>query len=97
MSLPIGRIQKTKFWRGHLHRYKKFSGSQKAYCEENNINPRIFSLYKTKFKRKNTEAATKAVNFSKIVVVPDTAIAPVNAGLPDPVWLAQFLKEWAQK
>jgi len=85
-------IEKRKIWRQLVDQYKDSGKSKIQFCSENNVKPHQLAYYDLKFKK---ETRTKS-KFTKITSDP-AASKPIKKQeqnqLPDPKWLATFLKE----
>jgi hypothetical protein len=80
------RKDKRQFWQGHVTKFKQFSGPRKAYCQQEGIKSQTLQYW---IKKLNKAPST----LSTMPFVPITVVEPkvVSKGLPDPVWLAQFI------
>ena len=90
MELPRGSQSTKEFWINHFQQAEKFNGSNKLYCERNKLNLKTFGQYKIKYGFTTPKPKkVRTQSFSKIEV--KTA---EKVHLPDPKWLAEFLKAW---
>lgn len=84
MEKSRSRSEREKFWRDHIEAAKGFSGSEAEYCRLNGLKHSSFGSRKRKFER-----ALKGVSsFVKV-----SASTRGLKSLPDPEWLARFLRE----
>jgi hypothetical protein len=101
MEPQTGNEQSDKqFWKEHVLRAQKFSGSDLEYCRQNNLKPTSFSGYKKRMglsKPRRTRKSIKSTKsgFSKIIFsenhVPDQSLKPLRKSLPDPKWTAEII------
>ena len=94
MQLPVGHRSRKDFWLNHIRAAEEFEGTNKEYCRVNGLNPRNFNAYRSRygFARKKTEVKIKSAGFSTVQVVDSSREEGLD--LPDPRWLAEFLKAW---
>ena len=92
-------------WRGHISAAHEFSGSDPEYCESHGLSFSQFRKNKRKF-GVTAERGRPRKAFVEVKEAPDSpppTTGPENestmtrrsvshAGLPDPVWLAEFAK-----
>ena len=82
-------LAKSQVWRAHIASAQKFLGSSEAYCRSVDIPAHVFHYWKKKF---SAEDKTKhAVSRFVPVEVTREVTSRFNV-LPDPRWLAEFLK-----
>ena len=93
MELPKGAITPEEYWTQHIQAAENFKGTNKEYCRKAGIKYGNLSAYRKKLGfTKRTEA--KKSNFATLEVAkPRTE---KSASLPEPEWLARFLKAWLQ-
>ncbi len=95
MDNPKQEVPRSAFWLNHVKAAEKFKGSYRKYCELHGLNAGSFSSYRNKFGF-TKPAKEKKSKFSPIEVVPPKVNSPPPS-LPDPQWLAEFLKAWSQR
>ena len=91
MQLPVGATKRKDFWKSHVEAAEKFNGSLTEYCRKHNLNPGTLSAYRHKLglsKPRHKNAAFSAVKV--------TSENTKTVDLPDPKWLAQFLKAYKE-
>lgn len=92
MSLSSQTKKSTKdFWRKHIEAADQYDGTIKEYCEQNGLKFGSMSSYRSKLGLSKKRARPKFTPI-KINTTPKTK----SSSLPDPKWLAQFLKAWSQ-
>ena len=92
MDLPRGNRTNKEFWFEHFKAAEVFLGTNKEYCLKHGLNLGTFNAQKNKLgftKRKKTETS----GFSEVRVSPRGSDR-TQMHLPDPKWLAEFLKAW---
>lgn len=99
MELPVGHGKSRKeFWIHHIESAEAFDGSLKEYCQLHGLKMGSMSSYRTKLgysiKGKQKPKAKKASNFTPLKISSPAAKPQILTNLPDPNWLAQFLKAW---
>lgn len=99
MELPIGHQKsKQEFWIEHIKAAESFEGTLKAYCDLHGLKMGSMSSYRTKLgysRSKKKGIKKKPSEFVPIKVSPAGGPSrKPEKNLPDPVWLAQFLKAW---
>lgn len=98
MDLPTGYQKSRKeFWIEHIKASESFDGTLKAYCDLHGLKMGSMSSYRTKLgysnsQKKSSKKKTKS-EFVPVKVSSKPGPRP-SMTLPDPVWLAQFLKAW---
>lgn len=92
MELPRGQQSGKDFWIAHIRAAETFAGTNKEYCKIHGLNLGSFSGYKNKFgySRRTSKPAS---GFSEIRVTPAEPLKSERR-LPDPNWLAEFLRAW---
>ncbi len=84
------KIQR-KDWSNHLAAAAAHAGGVRTYCREQNISSSRFYYWKKKLKGARREIAASA--FAAVEVIRPTLRS--SASLPDPKWLAEFLRAYA--
>lgn len=101
MELAVGRQQTRKeFWLEHIKAAEAFEGTIKEYCRLHNLKMGSMSSYRTKLgfsKPLRRLKKKKKSNFVPIKVSSSPAKLKAPSSLPDPKWLAQFLKAWSDQ
>lgn len=94
MELPKGQLSKKEFWLAHIKAAETFDGTNKEYCKRHGLNLGSFSGYKNKFGFSGRKKAnTKPSGFAEVQI--GGKPGAIRGGpLPDPKWLAEFLKAW---
>ena len=92
MKLPGGAITPEEYWTQHINAAEKFKGSNKEYCKHAGIKYGSLSAYRKKLGFTGPKDLTE----SKFATVEIPKSPPLrNApSLPEPEWLARFLKAW---
>lgn len=93
MEIPTGQQSKTEFWTLHIQAAQRFDGTNKEYCKLHGLNPGSLSSYRNKLGFSKPRKKAKVSGFSQVKVSLPAANQPAPL-LPDPVWLAEFLKAW---
>ena len=72
-------------YRQHVVRARSHSGSDANYCREHGLNYARFSYHKKQMEK---------LKFAKVTLAPKVGVqlAKANHVLPDPKWLAEFLR-----
>lgn len=101
MELPVGyQSSRTDFWRSQIEQADKFNGTIKEYCLKNGLNPGTLNAYRKKLGySKPKRRVQKRLAFSQVQVQVARAVQdpePSSCTLPDPKWLAAFLKAWKE-
>jgi hypothetical protein len=101
MDLPIGHQRsKTEFWHNHIKAAESFDGTLKEYCQQHKINAGSMSAYRTRLGYSKTRRQVKSKEKSKFIPVTAPSLPSREArvsSLPDPKWLAQFLRAWYEQ
>lgn len=96
MALPSGHQEsKKEFWRRHIAAAESFDGSFREYCSLHNLNPSSMNSYRRRLGY--SKPRKKSSEFAAISISSTAPSKTRDLGLPDPEWLAQFLKAWSQK
>jgi len=95
----VDEQESDEFWQGHLEKYKAFQGSSREYCKQNGLKYGRFYRFKQKLgftkgrsPYRKAFVEIKAVE-SSIEKEPKVKVFSRQPSLPDPKWVAQFLKE----
>lgn len=93
MDSPINQhTSRKEFWRAHIELAELFNGTNKEYCLKHGLHPGSFSSYRKKLGySKPRKEPQKTAAFSQVQVKPKASELS-TAKLPDPNWLAEFLK-----
>jgi len=98
MELPVGHEKSIKeFWIEHIKAAEAFDGTLKDYCQQHDLKMGSMSSYRTKLGysvRRRKLLKKKKSDFIPVKVSPNRPILAVSLKLPDPIWLAEFLKAW---
>lgn len=98
METPINDQQTRKeFWIQHIEAAERFNGPLTEYCRIHNLKLGSMSSYRTKLgysKASKRRIKQVSSNFTP-VKVSRTESSSAPGKLPDPKWLAQFLKAWS--
>ncbi len=81
-------------WKAHVSGAAEFTGSNAEYCRRNNLDHRVFRVYKKKFGIVKSRVAEPSTVFVKVEPTPATAAAVREIRmreLPDPEWTAKFI------
>lgn len=95
---PVDPIEKKEFWKEHIRKVALFEGTQGEYARQNGISASKLSWYKGQLAPKPSFA--KVVAKESTVAVPPPQLKTVledsssKMKVPDPKWLAMFLKEF---
>lgn len=99
MELPIDQ-QKTssrkEFWQTHIESALQFGGTNKQYCLIHDLDPGSFNAYRKKLGySKPRRKVDRPAAFSEVLIKPQPKESS-SVKLPDPLWLAEFLKAWGK-
>lgn len=99
IELPKGREAKSRkeFWIQHIESAETFPGALKEYCQSQGLNPGTLNAYRQKYgysKPRKRSNPKKAPAFTPVHVTGQPTAESHGLELPDPVWLAEFLKAW---
>jgi len=101
MKLPVGHEKSRKeYWINHIESAETFDGTLKKYCQLHGLKMGSMSSYRTKlgYSTKSKKKIKKSEKFIPIKVFSaQPQKLPALTTLPDPKWLAQFLKAWSIK
>lgn len=91
---PVDPTEKKEFWKEHVRKVALFEGTQGEYARQNGISAAKLSWYKGQFAPKPSFAkvAAKETAPSQLKTVLEDSSSKVK--VPDPKWLAMFLKEF---
>ena len=92
MELPKGEITPEEYWTQHIQAAEKFKGTNKEYCKKYGIKLGSLSAYRKKLGYSTPRNFRK--NKFATVSVEKTPPQKRSSDLPDPAWLASFLKAW---
>jgi len=81
-----------EYWAAHIKASEQFEGSQSEYCEKHGI--KVGSLSARKSQLQNATRSSKRSSSSFCRVQLSNSQKTTLPRLPDPVWLARFLKAW---
>ena len=95
MELPVGKVTRKEFWINHIKAAEKFKGTNKEYCRINGIKMGSLSAYRRKFGF--SMPRKKKVSIFSTVEVVKRPLPKKIGKLPDPKWLADFLRAWGQR
>jgi hypothetical protein len=90
--------QGDEYWKDQLEKFESFPGSAREYCKQNGLRYGRFYRYKRKFGFIKVRRAPQKA-FVQIKAVEETAekeklvVRPRASTLPDPKWMAEFIKE----
>ena len=80
---------KKQFWLNHIEGAKRFDGTQSQYCAQHGIKPASLSAYKAMLVGRRV---SKRSRFTKVEISDSPR---KDSSLPDPIWLASFLRAWS--
>lgn len=92
---PTDPSEKLEFWREHVRKASLFDGTQGKYAEQNGVSASKLSYYKGLFNPKPKPSFAKVEPKVEAAAIPvkETTKKFVQTNVPDPVWLATFLRE----
>ena len=97
-NLPIGNVTASDY-QLHVKKAKSFAGSAAEYCRHNQLDQNKFSYHKSALKQKVKK--NMKTGFAKVHLANAEAAAPQMTAskplLPDPAWLALFVRELGKK
>ena len=101
MDLPVGHKKSRKeFWLEHIKAADAYNGTLREYCQLHNLKMGSMSSYRTKLGHSTPRRKVRAKKKSEFIPVNVSSTPPrpsVPEKLPDPNWLAQFLKAWSSQ
>jgi hypothetical protein len=92
LELPRGQRSGKESWTAHIKAAEAFDGTNKEYCKVHGLNYGSFNGYKNKLGY-SRRAKAKPSEFSEIRVS-SSEVFGSGTQLPDPKWLADFLRAW---
>lgn len=95
MKLPSGAITPEEYWTQHIKAAEKFNGSNKEYCKHAGIKYGSLSGYRKKMGFTGSKDVSES-RFAKLEV-PKSPVLKSASILPEPEWLARFLKAWLEQ
>jgi hypothetical protein len=92
--------EKRQYWQDHIESYKSSKLSIKAYCTKESLNHHTFGYWLDKLggRRNQRNSINSQGKFLPVVVTgsPHNSVRP-GRGLPDPKWVADFLKAFLER
>ena len=84
------------FWKNHVLSAKDFKGTDREYCQRNDLSSSTLSNYKklfglTKGRKRNKSKFTQIQASVSIPSKPSTSFKNISRELPDPKWTAEFV------
>ena len=92
MEVPIDKKERREFWRRHVTQSREYSGTDVQYCAEHGLKLGTFYSQKGRLRLRSPGRGEARSSFSKVSVV--TEKKPPSVKLPDPKWVAEFLRAW---
>lgn len=85
------------FWKAHILKSRALTISDEAYCKENGLSKSTFHNYKKRlgFAKGSKARRTAFVKVAALGAEPVKALRMPAVGLPDPKWLAVFVRSLA--
>lgn len=87
----MSQRDKYRFWQAHVEAMGTFAGSVEQYCQERGISYHSFMAWRTRLRKSRRLEQSEVKAF-----VPVTIEHQPGPALPDPQWLALFLRSWMQ-
>ena len=97
MELPQGKAPSRRdFWIHHIEAAAEFEGTFKEYCHRHGLKPSSLNVYRKKlgYSKPRSGGSRASRDFVPVKVSNSRPVPRESANLPDPIWLAQFLKAW---
>ncbi len=91
--------ESDEYWQDHLEKFSRFRGSSREYCKQNGLKYGRFYRFKRKLGfikvRKPYQKAFVQIKPAEELTEKDKPVIlrPRGSNLPDPKWMAEFVKE----
>lgn len=92
--------EKRHYWQQHIENYKSSNLSIRSYCIQEGLNSHTFGYWLGKLGARSTQKKSqkdKARFLPVVVATPPQALGRTSRGLPDPKWVAEFLKSFLER
>ena len=84
---------KRQYWKAQIDHFKVSGLSVRAFCAKEGLNQHTFGYWREQLGERQKRKASLLSNFLP-VVVSSPANENRNAKMPDPKWVAEFLKSF---
>ena len=87
MSSSSQNVSRREFWTQHIKSSEVHEGGSKEYCQIHGLNPGTLNAYRSKLGYSKPQKKSVPSPFVPVNICPKP-----QSNLPDPIWLAKFLK-----
>ena len=87
MSSSSQTVSRRDFWTHHIKSSEAHEGGSKEYCQIHGLNPGTLNSYRSRLGYSKPQKKSVPSPFVPVNIYPKP-----QSNLPDPIWLAKFLK-----
>lgn len=88
-------LNKRQYWKAQIDKFKVSGLSVRVFCSQEGLNQYTFGYWREQLGERQKRKASFRSNFLPVVVSsPAIESRGTNAKMPDPKWVAEFLKSF---